>query len=251
VFRVRGKTIKTETTCDTLMLPSTAWLSGYDSAAFRARAAELPEWRADIQNLSASELDALARTNTVRYSHPAWTESFARYGPLPDVSKSSYAEAIAIIHKLEFPARYHALYKLLYRKDLNDAEYAAVFQEMAPLFRRFPAPARYRLGMQLMYTASQSERKAVFPEAAQLWIQTLDEIAPIDDPDIHQNHGRGDFRRSFDQLIKLFADHDFALTDRIPRWWLVACSQNSMRRQANARISRWPALTGKPSRCPS
>src|SRR5690348_5657548 len=123
-YKIQGQEIKTDTTYETALLPSAAYLAVFDPEAYHKREASLPAWRASLAELRAADLPAIVRTNIVMRAQSLPVKSSAANSPAakpqPAAYSSNFDEAIAAARELDPEQHGAALYGMLKRKDLTD-----------------------------------------------------------------------------------------------------------------------------------
>jgi peroxiredoxin len=213
-YQVHGKTIKTATTFETVLLPAAAYLAVFDAEAFHARVASLSDWAPSLGDLTPGDLPRLARSNKTLVQ-----ESHARQdtaAPLPDISKMSFQEALAAAHAREFPASYFILARVIDRPDCTAEQRKAAFEEIFSLSRQADPPMRYPNARWALSKAGDSKIEGLFGEAALEWLSAFDAAVSSNDRLLLSNQENGMRHSELLQLDELFQQHDFALPQPHP-----------------------------------
>src|ERR1017187_5383179 len=213
-YALRGFDVKTSTTFETVLLPAAAYLALFDSEAFHARVASLPDWGPYLANLTVGDLPRLARTNITRIQKPGPPRP--KSAPLPDISKMSYQDAIAAAHSLEFPANESLLSSIAVRKDFTAEQRKAVFEEIFPLLRKYDPFTRYNGTRWIFWEAVDSKIEGLFAEAALEWIGELDAAVSSNDRMLLSELERGTIDSEFRRVDELFQQRDIPFSQPHP-----------------------------------
>jgi thiol-disulfide isomerase/thioredoxin len=213
-YIVSGKQFKTETTFETVLLPATAYLAVFDPEAYRSRISTLPEWGPALANLTAGDLPRLERTSSTRF--PKALPGPPKPAPVPDVSKMTYDEGLAIARSLEFPANYFVLARLAVRQDFTTEQRKAAFERIIPLLRRAEPPMRYQSAQWLVSRVADSKIEGLFAEAALEWLGAFDAAIDSNDRILLSDQEKGLPNSELLQMDALFSKHDFAFSQPHP-----------------------------------
>jgi peroxiredoxin len=218
-YIVRGKEILTETSYETVLLPSAAYLAVFDPEAFQVREASLPEWRSILPGLRPFDLPNIMRANLVYRHKPIapQTAAAANSSVQPtDYSKMDYQEALAAARQQDPSHHCWILGILVKRQDLVAERRRQAFEEIWMVAREMPLWDRYSLMRHAFAEAVQSRIDGVFGPAVRAWIETLDAAAKSNDRMLLIAQENGELHEAFRELGELLEERDYALPQPHP-----------------------------------
>jgi peroxiredoxin len=213
-FTVNGKKIDTKTSYETFLLPCAAFLAVYYHDAFLEREPLLPEWGPLLRDIRADDLAGLVRTDLMRKQVPL--PGAPKYAPLPEISKTSFDEAMKLAHGLEAPRRGWLLYRIVRLMDLTLEQREMVLRELLVQPPESDAVSRFNTTQRLFWEIQDKRVDSLFREGAQYWIAELERAASLDDFYYRSMLDRGDIGKAFVKLGEVFEQRDFALAQKHP-----------------------------------